>query len=68
MERGRGSIGGKEGENMHCTENPIYVFPETKLRNLIPNSYINVPVNDLYIPKYMNVVIRRRDIIILFWK
>jgi hypothetical protein len=25
----------------HCTENPIYVFPETKLRGLVPNSYIH---------------------------
>ncbi len=24
---------------VHCTENPIYVFPEMKLRGLIPNSY-----------------------------
>jgi hypothetical protein len=37
-ERGKGSIGGQEGENMHCTENPIYVFSEMKLRSLIPSS------------------------------
>ncbi len=30
------------------TKNPIYVFPEMKLRGLVPNSYI-VSVTDLYI-------------------
>jgi hypothetical protein len=35
--------------NIHCTENPIYVFPDMKLRGLIPNSYIHVSVSDLYI-------------------
>jgi hypothetical protein len=34
----------------HCTENPIYVFPEMKLRDLVPNSYIHVSVSELYIP------------------
>jgi hypothetical protein len=38
-------------QNTHCTENPIYVFPEMKLRGLIPNSYIHVPVSDLYSPR-----------------
>ncbi len=23
---------------VHCTENPIYVFPEMKLRSLVPSS------------------------------
>jgi hypothetical protein len=32
----------------HCTENPIYVFPEMKLRGLLPKSYIHVSVTDLY--------------------
>jgi hypothetical protein len=36
---------------MHSTENPIYVFPEMKLRGLVPNFYIYVPVSDLYIPR-----------------
>jgi hypothetical protein len=27
---------------LHCTENPNYVFPEKKLRGLNPNSYIHV--------------------------
>jgi hypothetical protein len=33
------------------TENAKQIFPETKLRNLSPNSYIHVSVNDLFIPK-----------------
>jgi hypothetical protein len=35
----------------HCTENPIYVFPEMKLPGLVPNSYIHVSVSNLYIPR-----------------
>ncbi len=35
---------------LHCTENLIYVFPEIKLRGLVPNSSIHVSVRDLYIP------------------
>jgi hypothetical protein len=49
---------------MHCTENPIYVFPGMKLRGLFPNSYIHVFVSDLY----LNVEIGRQNIIIQFWK
>jgi hypothetical protein len=37
--------------SMHYTENLIYVFPETELRGLSPNSYILVSVSDLYIPR-----------------
>ena len=33
---------------LHCTANPIYVFPENKLRRLVPNSYIHWSVSDLY--------------------
>jgi hypothetical protein len=36
---------------MHCTENPIYVFLEMKLRGHILNSYIHESVNDLNIPR-----------------
>jgi hypothetical protein len=36
---------------MHCTENPIYVFPDMKLCGLVPNSYIHISVSDLYIPR-----------------
>jgi hypothetical protein len=32
---------------LHWTENPIYVFPEMKLRGLVPNSYIHLSVGDL---------------------
>jgi hypothetical protein len=35
----------------HCTENPIYVFPEMKLSGLVPNAHIHVSVSDLYIPR-----------------
>ncbi len=35
--------------NLHCTKNPIYVFPGKELRDLSPNSYIHVSVSDLYI-------------------
>ncbi len=33
------------------TENVKQIYAETKLRNLSPNSYIHVSVNDLFIPK-----------------
>ncbi len=35
---------------IHCTENLIWVFPEMKLRGLVPYSYIHVSLSDLYIP------------------
>ncbi len=35
---------------MHCNENSRQIFPEMKLRGLVPNFYIHVSVNDLYIP------------------
>ncbi len=35
----------------HKTKSLIYVFPETKLCGLIPDSYIHVAVSDLYIPR-----------------
>jgi hypothetical protein len=31
---------------LHCTENPVYVFREMKLRSLVPNSCIHVFVSD----------------------
>ncbi len=40
-----------QDHEVHCTKNPIYIFPETKLRGLVPNSYINVSVSVLYIPR-----------------
>jgi hypothetical protein len=36
------------GEAVHCTENPTYVFPEMKLRGLVPNSYLHVSVSYFY--------------------
>jgi hypothetical protein len=32
----------------HCTENHIYVFPEMKLRGLVPSAYINVYEQFIY--------------------
>jgi hypothetical protein len=34
----------------HCTENWKQIFPEMKLRGLVPNSYIHVSLSHLYIP------------------
>ncbi len=36
---------------IHCTENPNCVFSEMKLRDVVPNSYTDVSVSDLYIPR-----------------
>ncbi len=33
---------------MHCTENSKQIFPERKLRGLVPNFYIHISVSDLY--------------------
>jgi hypothetical protein len=41
----------------HCTENSKQIFPETKLRGLVPYSYIHISVSDLYIPGCMNAEI-----------
>jgi hypothetical protein len=38
----------KDNVVIHCTENPIYVFPDMKLCSLVPNSYFHVSVTDLY--------------------
>ncbi len=34
---------------MHCTKYLKQIFPEMKLRGLVPNFYIHVSVNDSYI-------------------
>ncbi len=34
---------------IHCIENPIYVFPEMKLRGLVTSSYTHVSVSDFYV-------------------
>ncbi len=36
---------------LHCSENSIYVFPEIKLRSLVPNSYIHVSVSNFHISR-----------------
>jgi hypothetical protein len=36
---------------MHCKEDSNYVFPEIKLRGLVPNFHIHTSVSDLYIPR-----------------
>jgi hypothetical protein len=33
---------------MHCKDDPIYVFPEMKLRGLVPNSHGHVSVSDFF--------------------
>jgi hypothetical protein len=35
---------------MHCKEDQLYVFPEMKLRGLVPNFHIHVSVSYLHIP------------------
>ncbi len=37
--------------DVHCTENLNYLFPEIKLLDLVPNSYIHVSMCKLYIPR-----------------
>jgi hypothetical protein len=34
----------------HCTKKSKQLFPEMKLRGLVPNFHIHVSVSDLYIP------------------
>jgi hypothetical protein len=41
---------------LHCKENPIYVFPEKKLRGLSPNFHIHVSVSDLYTPGSVHLI------------
>jgi len=33
---------------LHCKEDPIYLFPEIKLRGLVPGFHIHTSVSDLY--------------------
>ncbi len=35
---------------VQCTENSKQIFPEMKLRGLVPNFLTHVSVSDLYIP------------------
>ncbi len=34
----------------HCTENSNHIFPEMKLRGLVPNFHFHISVSDFYIP------------------
>jgi hypothetical protein len=36
--------------SIHCKGDPIYVFPEMKLRSLVLNLNVHVSVSNLYIP------------------
>ncbi len=40
-----------ERQTLHCSENPIYVFPEKEWRGLSPNFHVHVSVSDLFIPR-----------------
>jgi hypothetical protein len=31
---------------LHCEEDPIYVFPDIKLRGLVPNFHFHVSLTD----------------------
>ncbi len=48
---GRGKVENERKDSTHCIEDPIYIFPEMKLRGLGPNFHIHVSVSDLYIPR-----------------
>ncbi len=37
--------------HVHCKEDSNHVFPEIKLRGLVPNFHIHTSVNNLYIPR-----------------
>jgi hypothetical protein len=37
--------------DVHCNENPIYVFLFWELRGLSPKFHIHVSVSELYIPR-----------------
>ncbi len=45
----RGGLLNHGGDALYCTENYKQIFPEMKLRGLVPNLYIYVSVSDLYI-------------------
>jgi hypothetical protein len=54
------------GDEPHCKEDPIYVFPIMKLRGLFPNFHIHVSVSDVFIyfhdySSYLQQQNRRND-------
>jgi hypothetical protein len=62
---------------MQCTENPSYVFPEMKLRVVVPNSYMPIWLQQTgqtypgimsIAHRYMNVEVWRQNIIFCFGK
>jgi hypothetical protein len=53
---------------LHCKENPIYVFPEKKLRGLRPNFHIYGYVGDLYILKDRSTYFPAADYADRSWK
>ncbi len=64
-------------DNLHCNENPIYVFLFWELRGLSPNFHIHVSVSDLYILRIgPHIWLQQKNwdrtggqnIIIQFWK
>jgi hypothetical protein len=44
---------------MHCPENSKQMFPEMKLRALVPNFYIHLPISDLYTIIFPRLVRKR---------
>jgi hypothetical protein len=46
------------GSRLHCKEDPIYEFPEIKLRGLVPNFNIPVSVSDLNLALALYIYIR----------
>jgi hypothetical protein len=52
---------------IHCTISSKQIFPEMKLRGLVPYSYIHVSVTDFY-HRYMNAGIRNKAAQFHFWK
>jgi hypothetical protein len=45
---------------LHCKEDPIYLFPEMKLRILSPNFHIHISASDLYIPTIRRSVLLQK--------
>jgi hypothetical protein len=52
--------------SLHCKLDPIYVFPEIKLRGLILNFHIHVSLSDLFIPKCRSIYLGKRGCISLY--
>jgi hypothetical protein len=46
---------------IHCKQDPIYVFPEMKLRGLVPSFQIRVFASDLYIPTTGPIILLQQN-------